>query len=159
MHQLSESQTKVTWSAIFLKIVIFIRFCTVNGQGMPVQLICHTKPYNNRTVDDASRYFGVWLWQLVHLLILVCSFQWCVLFLCLAKLHRSCPIRDKGLLRERVPKIRRYAWDIYSLNGMNTKVAPRIVWPTVSAPAAPAASHTHEKSIIFNFHNSVLSRL
>ena len=35
----------------------------------------------------ASRYFGVWLWQLVHLLILVCSFQWCVLFLCLAKLY------------------------------------------------------------------------
>ena len=29
--------------------------------------------------------------------ILVCSFQWCVLFLCLAKLYRSCPIRDKGL--------------------------------------------------------------
>ena len=55
---------------------------------MPIQLICHTKPGNNRNfqIDGASRYFGVWLWQLVHLLILVCSFQWCVLFLCLAKL-------------------------------------------------------------------------
>ena len=100
MHQFSESQTKVPWSAIILKIVIFIRICMVNGQGLPVQLICHTKPYNNRNfqIDGASRYFGVWLWQLVHLLILVCSFQWCVLFLCLAKLYRSCPIRDKGLL-------------------------------------------------------------
>ena len=29
----------------------------------------------------------VYLWQLVHLLILVCSFQWWVLFLCLAKLY------------------------------------------------------------------------
>ena len=55
---------------------------------------------NNRNfqIDGASRYFGVWVWQLVHLLILVFSFQWCVLFLCLAKLYRSCPIRDKGLL-------------------------------------------------------------
>ena len=37
------------------------------------------------------------VYESVHLLILVCSFQWCVLFLCLAKLYRSCPIRDKGL--------------------------------------------------------------
>ena len=35
---------------------------------------------------------------LVHLLILVCSFQWCVLLLCPAKLYRSCPIRDKCLI-------------------------------------------------------------
>ena len=99
MYQFSESQTKAPWSAIILKIVIFIRICMVNGQGLPVQLICHTKPYNNRNfqIDGASQYFGVWVWQLVHLLILVCSFQWCVLFLCLAKLYRSCPIRDKGL--------------------------------------------------------------
>ena len=47
MHQFSEgeSQTKVPWSAIILKIVIFIRICMVNGQGLPVQLICHTKPW------------------------------------------------------------------------------------------------------------------
>ena len=38
------------------------------------------------------------VYESVHLLILVCSFQWCVLFLCLAKLYRSCPIRDKGIL-------------------------------------------------------------
>ena len=37
------------------------------------------------------------VYESVHLLILVCSFQWCVLFLCLAKLYRSCPIRDKDL--------------------------------------------------------------
>ena len=87
MHQFSESQTKVPWSAIILKIVIFIRICMVNGQGMPVQLVCHTKPYNNCNfqIDGALQYFGVWLWQLVHLLLLVYSFQWCVLFLCLAK--------------------------------------------------------------------------
>ena len=44
-----------------VKIVIFVRFCMVNGQGTPVQLICHTKPYNNRNfqIDGASRYFGV----------------------------------------------------------------------------------------------------
>ena len=35
---------------------------------------------------------------MVHLLILVCSFQWYVLFLCLAKLYRNCAIRDKDLL-------------------------------------------------------------
>ena len=87
-------------STIILKIVIFIRFCMVNRQGVPVHFICHTKPYNNRNfqIDGGSQYFGVWVWQLVHLLILVCSFQWCVLFLCLTKLYRSCPIHDKGLL-------------------------------------------------------------
>ena len=59
----------------------------------------HAKPYNNRNFQiDGASYFGVRVWQLVYLLILVCSFQWRVLFLCLAKLYRSCPIRDKGLL-------------------------------------------------------------
>ena len=33
MHQFSESQTKVPWSAIILKIVIFIRICMVNGKA------------------------------------------------------------------------------------------------------------------------------
>ena len=42
------------------------------------------------------KLMALWLWQLlVHLLILVCSFHSCVLFLCLAKLYRSCPICDK----------------------------------------------------------------
>ena len=99
---MSESYTKVSRSAINLKIVVFIRFCManeLNGQGLPVH---HTQPYKNWNFqkDCASRYFGVWLWQLVHLLILVCSFQCCVLFLCLAKLYRSCPIRDEGLFWE-----------------------------------------------------------
>ena len=42
-------------SAIILKIVIFIRLCMVNGQGLPFQLICHTKPYKNRNfqIDGA----------------------------------------------------------------------------------------------------------
>ena len=31
----------------------------MNGQGLPVQLICHTKPYNNRNFQSngASQYF------------------------------------------------------------------------------------------------------
>ena len=43
----------------------------------PIQLICHTKPYNNHNfqIEGALQYFGVWRSQLVHLLILVCSFQ------------------------------------------------------------------------------------
>ena len=73
-----------------------------NGQALPVQFICHTEPYKNYNfqIDGASRYLDVWLWQLVHLLILVCSFQWCVLFSCLTKHYRSCPIRDKGPFRK-----------------------------------------------------------
>ena len=81
MHQFSESQTKVPWSAIILKIVSFIRFCMVNGQRLPVQLICNNR---NFQIDGASRYLVYDSNWLVHLLILVCSFRWCVLFLCLA---------------------------------------------------------------------------
>ena len=33
-----------------------------------------------------ARYFGLWLWKLVHSLNLVCSFQWCVLFMYFIKL-------------------------------------------------------------------------
>ena len=99
---MSESYTKVSRSTVILEISIFIRFCMANGQALPVQFICHTEPYKNYNfqIDGASRYFGVWLWQLVHLLILVCSFQWYVLFSCLTKHYRSCPIRDKGLFRK-----------------------------------------------------------
>ena len=87
MHQLSELYTKVSRNAINLKIVVFIRFCMVdklNGQGLAVS---HTEPYKNWNFqnDGVSRYFGGWLWQLVHLLILFCSFHWCVLCLCLIK--------------------------------------------------------------------------
>ena len=58
---LSESYTKVSRSAINLKIVVFIRFCMadkLNGQGLPVR---HTEPCENRNFqnDSASRYFGV----------------------------------------------------------------------------------------------------
>ena len=74
----------------------------VIGQGLPAQLICHIKPHNNRNfqIDGTSRYFGVWVWQLVYLLMLLFSFQWCVLFLCLVRLYSSCPSRDKGLSPE-----------------------------------------------------------
>ena len=61
----------------------------VNGQGMPVQQLSAIQNLIIIAffqIDGASRYFGVWVWQLVHLLILVCSFPWCVLFLCLANL-------------------------------------------------------------------------
>ena len=35
----------------------------VNRQGLPIQLICPTKPYNNHNfqTDGASQYFGVTL--------------------------------------------------------------------------------------------------
>ena len=125
MHQFSESQTKVPWSAInILKIVLFIRICMVNGQGMLVQLTCHTKPYKNRNfpIDDASRYFGVWVWQLVRLLILVCSFQWCVLFFCLVKLYRSCPIHDKGLLQDVA-----FSWQTFLQTIINPHILARII--------------------------------
>ena len=68
IKQANEKNKTKLGSGPILEISIFIRFFLANGQA------------------------------LVHLLILVCSFQWCVLFLCLAKFYRSCPIRDKGLL-------------------------------------------------------------
>ena len=71
MDQLSESHTKVSR-----------RFCMadeLNGQALPI--------------FGTSRVFGLWLWKLVHLLNLVCSFQWWVLFMCLIKLwQRSCTV-------------------------------------------------------------------
>ena len=89
----------------------------VNGQALPVQCICHTEPYKNYNfqIDVALRYFGVWIWQLVHLLILVYSFQWCVLFLCLVNLYRSCPIHDKGLYVSRSDNVL-VLWFRYRLN-------------------------------------------
>ena len=33
-----------------------------------------------------SQYFGLWLWKLLHLLNLVCFFQWCVLFMSVIEL-------------------------------------------------------------------------
>ena len=91
VDQFSESQTSVSRSAIILKIVIIIRCCMadeLNRQALPVH---HTKPYKNYNFrnDGTSRYFGLWLWKLVHLLNLVSSFQWCILFMCLIKLSRA----------------------------------------------------------------------
>ena len=83
MHQFSESyQSTVKYH--------HVENCNLNGERTKIAhtaLICQTKPYdnNNFQIDGTSWYFGVWLWQLVHLLLLVYSFQWCVLFLCLAK--------------------------------------------------------------------------
>ena len=75
----------------FWILFFIIRLCMANGQAF-------VHKNDNFQIDGASRYFGVLLCQLGHLLnkILVCrSFQCCVLFLCLAKLYRS--IHDKGL--------------------------------------------------------------
>ena len=44
MDQLSDSTTKVSRHAVILEMSIFIRFCMINGQAMPVQFVCHTKP-------------------------------------------------------------------------------------------------------------------
>ena len=73
----TESHTKVSRSAVILEMSILIRLCMANAQALPVQFVCHTKPYKNYNfqIDGTSRYFGVWLWHLVHLLSLVCSFQ------------------------------------------------------------------------------------
>ena len=71
MHQFSESQTKVPWSAIILKIVIFIRICMVNRQGLPLQLICHTTSYTNGNFQD----HGAWSMTL-RIGPLTSSFQW-----------------------------------------------------------------------------------
>ena len=46
IHQMS----KVSQSAIILEIQIFIRFCMVNGQALPIQFICHTEPYIKATI-------------------------------------------------------------------------------------------------------------
>ena len=50
-------------SAVILKIVIFVKVLYGEQARLAVQLICHTKPYNNRNfqIDGASRYFGVCL--------------------------------------------------------------------------------------------------
>ena len=63
----------------------------VNRQG------CHTKPYNNRNfqIDGASRYFGVWLWELLRLPALSSGL---FIFVFGAKLYRSCHIRDKRVM-------------------------------------------------------------
>ena len=74
--QFSESSTKVS------RAPSFFTTCSV---CLP---FCHTSPYKNFNfqIDSASRCSR----QLVYVLILVCSFQWCVLFLC-------GHIGDKGL--------------------------------------------------------------
>ena len=61
VEQFSQSSTKVLRSAVILEISVFIRLCMVNEQALPVQLICHTKPYNNCNfqIDGASQHFGV----------------------------------------------------------------------------------------------------
>ena len=94
-----ESFTKVLRSTITLQISVSMSFCIANGQALPLQFVCHTKLYKNYNFQIMVLHdtWGVWLWQLVNLLILVCSFQWCFLLLCLAKLYSGCSIRDKSL--------------------------------------------------------------
>ena len=103
VHQFSESQTKVPWSVITLKIVTFIRFCTVDGQGF--QLICHTKlqifkmmVFRGTLVHDSENWSkiqifkmmvlrGPWLWELVRWPALSNGI---FIFVFGAKLFRSC---------------------------------------------------------------------
>ena len=98
MDQLSDSYTKVSRSAINLKIAIIIRFCMadepmadeLNGHALPVHQTNPYKNYNCQNHDGTLRYIGLWLWKLVHFILnFVCSFQWCVLFMCLIKLWQS----------------------------------------------------------------------
>ena len=65
----------------------------LNGQGLPVR---HTELIKIE-ISKMTVLRDTFVDDSVHLLILVCSFQWCVLFLCHAKLYRNCPIHDKGL--------------------------------------------------------------
>ena len=76
------------------EIVVFIRFSIANGQGLPLR---HTEPNEkwNFENDGASRYFGGWLWELVHLLILFCLACWMFVFDQTLVEHLS---YDKGLL-------------------------------------------------------------
>ena len=72
----------------------------VNRQGLPVHLICHTKPYNNHNFKLMALRNRLWCISLTigPLTNFGLLFLLVVLFLCMAKLYRSCPIRDKGLL-------------------------------------------------------------
>ena len=76
-----------------------------SGKGWPDTKTKHTtgkskpKLVSGPIIRDIQ--FSNWwcfaiLWRMT-LTNLVCSFYWCVLFLCLAKLYRSCPSHDKGL--------------------------------------------------------------
>ena len=83
MNQLSDSYTKVSRSAINLKIAIIIRFCMadeLNGHALPVH---HTNPYKNYNFqnDGTLCYFGLWL-KYAALTTLGLCFPGCVLFMC-----------------------------------------------------------------------------
>ena len=61
----------------------------VNGQGLPVQLICHTKPYKNRMAYDSEKWYA-----LPTLSSGIFSFVFG------AKLSSSCYIGDKGVYKK-----------------------------------------------------------
>ena len=96
-----QSYSKVSRSAVILKIVVFRRFCKAKGHALLVQFILPYRTLQKLQFSNWWRFAILWsqLRKLVHVLILVCSFQWCVLFLCLAKFYRSCSVRHEGLLQ------------------------------------------------------------
>ena len=64
-HTQKYREAPSTW-----KLLWIIKFCMadeLNGQALSVH---HTNPYTNYNFqnDGNSRYFGLWLWKLVHLL-------------------------------------------------------------------------------------------
>ena len=71
-----------------------------NGQALPVQFLCQTKPYKKYNFQIDGTYFTI-LWCMTLTIGPLTNFSllfpvvW--VFLCLAKLYRNCPIFDKGL--------------------------------------------------------------
>ena len=110
--------TPVSRSAINLKFVIIIRFCMadeLNRQALPIH---HTNPYKNYNFQNegTSRYFGLWLRKLVHLLNLVCSIQWCFIHGFDQTLAEQL-FRDKGLWNKLfVYQSFMRTWSIYNLS-------------------------------------------
>ena len=119
---------------IILKIVIFIRFCVVNGQGLPLQLIRHTNLIRKTTIfkmvpRDTLAYDSE-KWSTYQ-----CSFQWClylfififIIFIIIlfsggggVKIYGSCHIHDKRTVYTK--RLRSYR---FQLAGLISK-SPRI---------------------------------
>ena len=79
VDQFPESSTKVSRSAIILEISILIRFCMASGKALPFSLSVIQNLIKPTIFKLMSLCDTLVLWQLVHVvLILVCSFQWCV---------------------------------------------------------------------------------
>ena len=122
-----ESSTNVSQSAVIFETSIYKVLYGERGKFAhpPCRTLLNS---TNFQIDGASQYFGVWLWKLVQLLLLVCSFQWCVLILCLAKIYRNYTIRDKGL---------------FSLGDLHGKANDRTLW-SLQDESLPEKLHWHQ---------------